>query len=659
MFGSAGDNIIDGAAGADTVSYAFANTGVTVDLGLSIAQATGAGSDRLANLENLAGSAFDDRLAGDLGDNIITGGAGNDTVIYTRATKGVTVDLGLAFIQDTAGAGRDTLFGFENIVGSAFADRLTGSAGDNIIDGAAGLDFASYVTAASGVVVSLNIAGAQNTIGAGIDTLIGIENLTGSAFDDVLAGSVDNNVINGGPGRDTVSYAASALGVVVNLSLTIGQNTVGAGKDTLSGIENLIGTAFRDKLLGSTGDNVLRGGLGNDLLDGKIGRDTASYVDATAGVTVDLRIIGEQNTGAAGLDTLLSIENLLGSAFADTLVGDDGDNLFIGGAGDDVLRGGGGINTASYAAALGSVEIDLTLVGAQVGGLGAGSDVLSDIHNLIGSAFDDRLTGTASANFFEGGAGDDVLIGGAGIDTASYAEATAGVTVSLALATAQITGGAGSDTLSGFERLIGSAFNDVLTGDDGDNVLTGGLGDDVLTGGLGNDTVSYADAGAAVSVHLNLSVAQETRGGGIDTLSGIENVTGSAFKDVLTGNASANILSGGAGADRLIGGAGADTFVFDTPALAIDKDVIADFRPVDDTIALSNAVFTAFALGPVAANAFVSGAQATTADHHLIYNTATGALFYDADGVGGIAQVQFAQLTARLALTAADFVIIG
>src|SRR5581483_9884501 len=141
----------------------------------------------------------------------------------------------------------------------------------------------------------------------------------------------------------------------------------------------------------------------------------------------------------------------------------------------------------------------------------------------IGSTFDDTL---------EGGAGANVLDGGGGVDTVSYRHAATAVIVSLAVLTAQNTGGAGSDTLSGFANLIGSAFNDTLNGDAADNVLTGGAGADHLIGGGGNDTASYEDSAAAVNVSL-------TTGKGFggdaqaDTLSGIGNLIGSAFDDSL------------------------------------------------------------------------------------------------------------------------------
>lgn len=107
----------------------------------------------------------------------------------------------------------------------------------------------------------------------------------------------------------------------------------------------------------------------------------------------------------------------------------------------------------------------------------AKGDIYNSIENLRGSSFNDKLTGDAKDNVLEGGAGKDALDGGGGSDTASYAQATAGVTADLSKP-ANNTGDAGGDTYKGIENLLGSAFNDKLTGNNGANTLTGGAGND-------------------------------------------------------------------------------------------------------------------------------------------------------------------------------------
>jgi Ca2+-binding RTX toxin-like protein len=177
-----------------------------------------------------------------------------------------------------------------------------------------------------------------------------------------------------------------------------------------------VGLAGDDQLYGGDGDDVLRGGAGNDTLDGGTGNNTASYSDATAAVTVSLATLSAQNTGGGGTDTLVSIQNLIGSSFNDKLTGDANANILDGGAGNDTLTGGGGLDTASYASATAGVTVSLALSGAQ-NTFGAGTDTLVGITNLTGSAFNDALTGGAGNNVLIGGAGDDSLIGGAGADT--------------------------------------------------------------------------------------------------------------------------------------------------------------------------------------------------------------------------------------------------
>jgi Ca2+-binding RTX toxin-like protein len=163
---------------------------------------------------------------------------------------------------------------------------------------------------------------------------------------------------------------------------------------------------------------------GDDVLDGTLGRaDTASYAEAANGVAVDLTISGPQNTGE-GSDTLILIENLTGSAFADTLKGSSGDNVLIGGAGDDMLIGRGGANrldggdgfdTVSYEDMAASVRVDLSVTGSQY--TGVSSDWLINIERVVGSAFADTLIGNAGANALSGAGGNDLLTGGLGRDT--------------------------------------------------------------------------------------------------------------------------------------------------------------------------------------------------------------------------------------------------
>ena len=190
------------------------------------------------------------------------------------------------------------------------------------------------------------------------------------------------------------------------------------------------------------------------------------------------------------------------------LFGGSGNDTLDGGAGADVLIGGDGTDTADYSLSAAGVTVSL-LTGLGAGGDAQG-DTLGGIENITGSAQADTLTGDGAANTLDGGSGNDTLIGGAGADTliggpgtdtASYASSGAEVTVNLQTGSGS-GGDAQGDTLSGIENIIGSAFADVLTGDGGANTLVGGAGPDALNGGGGTDTADYSSSAAAVNVNL-------------------------------------------------------------------------------------------------------------------------------------------------------------
>ncbi|BAI73768.1 calcium binding hemolysin protein (plasmid) [Azospirillum sp. B510] len=675
LSGGAGDDVLDGGSGADrldggdgidTATYAGSGAGVTVDLAVGTGTGGDAEGDVLSGVENLIGSAHGDRLTGDAGANHLDGGAGDDvlagaggadtliggegidTADYSTSGAGVAVDL-----ASGGGAGGDAegdvLSGVENLTGSAHGDRLTGDAGANRLDGGAGddtlaggqgadtliggdgIDTADYSASAGGVSVDLSAGTAAGGDAEG-DVLSGIENLTGSDGDDRLVGDAGANLLDGrggndtliglggadtligGDGTDLADYSASADGVGVDLTAGSGAGGDAEG-DALSGVEDVTGSAFADRLTGAQTANRLDGGAGDDRLAGLGGADTliggagidlADYSASGAGVTVDLAA-GAGTGGDAEGDVLSGVENLTGSAFADRLTGDSGSNVLEGGAGDDTLAGGQGADTliggdgadsADYAASAGGVIVDLA-AGTGVGGDAEG-DLLTGIENVTGSAHDDGLTGDGGANRLEGGAGDDwlsggtgadSLIGGDGIDSADYAGSSAGIDVDLS--TGRGAGGdAEGDVLSGVENLGGSDHDDRLTGDayanrldgrGGNDTLVGLGGADTLVGGDGIDTAEYLASTAAVTVNL----ASGTGSGGDaqgDRLSGIENLTGSAFGDRLIGDAGANILDGaggndtlvgGAGADTLIGGAGSDTADYSASASAVTVDLAA------------------------------------------------------------------------------------
>jgi Ca2+-binding RTX toxin-like protein len=240
-------------------------------------------------------------------------------------------------------------------------------------------------------------------------------------------------------------------------------------------------------------------------------------------------------------------------------------------------------------------------------------------------------------------------------------------------------------------RLTGGTMNDTIMGLGGADTLDGGDGADSMMGGVGDDFYIVNDAGDRVWEAARQGIAdtvllyyREFDAGNSE----IENITGSAdmeFRitghntvsnrltgagradtliglggaDTLRGLDGDDRLEGGSGNDRLVGGDGQDQFVFNTP-LARNIDVIQDFNVTDDTILLDRAVFTALGSpGALSAEAF-STTGASDLNDRILYNTSTGQLFYDADGLGGGAAIQFATLTFPIGgpLTHEDFLII-
>jgi Ca2+-binding RTX toxin-like protein len=545
-----------------------------------------------------AGTASNDSVAGTSMDDTVLGLAGNDYLYGHGGNDTLNGGAGNDYLS--GGIGNDTYL-FK--VGDGLDAIYEESGTDTILMGAG-------ITASN---IRFEKPGNHLYIYYGTSDRITLQN---HFYDD----------INSSNSIDEVETLRFADGSTINLKggLTFAGT---ASNDSVAGTsmdDTVLGLAGNDYLYGHGGNDTLNGGTGDDYLYGDAGNDTATYINDTAGVTVNLSITTSQNTIGSGFDTLSGIENLIGSSFNDTLTGDaninsisggNGNDIIDGGLGNDTLNGGlgndtlngnTGIDTASYAGTASAVTVSLAVTAAQ-NTIGAGTDTLIGIENLLGSIYNDILTGDANANLLDGGSGNDTLngglgndtlIGNSGVDTISYAGTASAVTVSLAITTAQNTIGAGTDTILSSENLIGSSFNDTLTGDGNVNTIEGGLGNDILNGGAGLDTVSYASSTVGVTVNLSLTTAQNTIGAGTDTLSNFENIFASAFNDTLTGNSSANAINGGAGndviigglgADILTGGLGADTFRFLSTGLDATFDRVTDFSTAQgDKIDLKN-----------------------------------------------------------------------
>ena len=548
---------IDGGAGTDTLTLDRSALSAPFTLsftGGSSTPATASDGTSIANVEILN----------------LTTGSGDDSVSFSGLTYSGTSTW-------DGGAGTDTA----TVDLSADTNAITATGwpgGYGVWDTASGaLDLIDFTN-----VEQFNITG-----GSGNDTIYGgtgNDTLNGGAGNDYIKGGGGNDVIDGGSGWNRYGNYGASHGVTVDLRLQGAAQDTGNGQVTLTNIQDLSGTPYADTLIGDDGDNwlwgqggndTLLGNGGNDLLevgpngnqivDGGTGVNTLSFYDAGIstgfGATFDLSNSGEQDTGQ-GTVTATNIQNVEGTVFFDTLTGDANDNVLYGDAGDDNLFGGAGNdtlygdmgygpNTESYGTDGPREVYNVSLAD------GAGDDV------LYGGDGNDTLYGGDGDDTLSGGAGDDMLDGGDGDDIADYRDATSGVTVDLSITTAQAVGGGdGSDTLISIENIIGSSYDDVLTGDSGDNGFMGGAGNDTLDGGDGSDTAYYAFATGGVAVDLSVITAQAVGGGlGSDTLTSIENLTGSEYDDTLTGDSGDNVLTGGGGNDTLDGGAGFDTAV--------------------------------------------------------------------------------------------------
>jgi len=397
--------------------------------------------------------------------------------------------------------------------------------------------------------------------------------------------------------------------------------TVGGAITSGGGADRLIAGNDGASISGGGGNDTISGGAGIDFLDGGDGNDTLDFAFATSGVTINLA-----DEGAYG-DTYIGFENVSGSGFADTLRGDGGANALSGQAGADKLYGLAGNDTLD-------------------GGRGA-----------------DRMEGGEGADtYYVDNAGDVVIEANVtGVDTVN-----ASVTFSLAGQYVENLVLTGLGDING----TGNSLANRLTGNAGANDLDGAAGADTMTGGLGDDDYYVDNVGDRVVETQNQgldrvysSVTFSLAGQHVERLaltgSASINGTGNSLDNRLVGNAGANVLDGGGGNDRIAGGAGADTFAFTTALKASNVDTITDFVATDDTIRLENGVFVGLAAGALAAGAFYAGAAAHDSDDRIIYDQASGSLFFDRDGTGGAyAAVRFAILENHAAVTAADFVVV-
>lgn len=648
LIGGPGADTLNGGPGMDIASYTDSPRGVHVDMSTTFVDTEDmkapirggdAEGDALSSIEIIWGSDFSDVLIGTHSHNQLFGNGGSDELMGKGGNdllRGGDDDDSLM-----GGPGMDTLYGdmgVDSLMGDAGNDLLRGGMDEDILEGGAGhdtleggpggddldggpeTDTAAYTMSSAAVTVDLRhpIAGVTKAPMGGDaegDTLMNIENLRGSMYDDVLIG--DNPMPDPDDDTKMVGGKNKLLGDMGDdmLKGMGGDDTLHGGK----GMDTLYGGAGADKLMGEMGDDALKGGDGMDTLMGGAGadklfggtvnedgepeadgsKDTADYSMSDMGVRVNLGAFGGATAegGHAEGDALHDIQSVTGSAHTDYLVGDKNDNTLMGMSGDD--------------------KDDPATRGIDGGLRGMGGNDL-----LIGGAGMDELDGGAGMDDLWGGGGDDMLKGGAGNDAPFYIATKAAVSdtdgnvvTPAQTKNAMAMGLSVSDLFEPTPTAAAAALKDMniqragLFGGAGDDTLEGGTGLDYIHGGSGNDTATYAGSAQAVAVNIGtaynfnaptvtdddtttrderytyagelpgaegangVTVTDGDAGAEItqpeantddpnavnqEQLVSIENLIGSSMGDTLVGSSGPNTLSGGKGGDTLYGREGDD-----------------------------------------------------------------------------------------------------
>ena len=483
-----------------------------------------------------------------------------------------------------------------------------------------------------------------------------------------------SNTLADADGLGTISYQWSADGAVIGSgnSYTLTGNEVGKTITATAQYTDLLGTAESvssaatitvtdTPVSGTAGVSI----TGSDLITSEQGDTAVFNVKLNSAPTRDVTLTftsSDTSEGVISNSTLKFTSANWSTAQKITVTGQN-----------DTLIDGDTAYTIN--AKLTTLDVIYKSVSAAGLTLTNQDTPIAKVETINGTDDTDIKQGTSAPSYILGKAGDDDLSGGGGNDT--------------------IYGSYGSDLLFGEDDndvLYGEQDADYLDGGTGNDTLDGGLGLDTLIGGAGNDTYYLGydakdvidDQGLATDIDTVIMPYQLTsytlpagiEQGTIAAGTSASNLTGNTGNNALTGNDGNNMLNGavgrdslfggvgndvllgGTGNDTLSGGAGKDVFKFDA-ALAANTDKITDFVVADDTIQLENKIFTKLTTtGVLNAANFIKAAAAHDVNDYLVYNPATGAVTYDADGSGAAAGVQIALLGANLALTNADFMVI-
>jgi Ca2+-binding RTX toxin-like protein len=711
----------------ESVSAANATTGVEIDLAV---QSEGFSFTGSGYADTIYGGAGNNTFNGFVGNDSLVGGAGNDTIVLTATSTDLNqaADNNILNIENVSAAGATVAVtinlssqsdGF-TITGSGYDDTITGSSnidainagagndtikgfvGADVVDGGTGTDTIALTATSLDLNSATNtqIVGVENISAAGATVAVTINlssqsdgfTITGSGYDDTITGSSVADIINAGAGNDTIkgfvgadvvdggtgtdtialTETSSNLNSATNTQIVNVENISAAGATVAVTINlssqtdgfTITGSGYGDNITGSTGADTINSGAGDDTINGFTTGDT---VDAGGGTdtivltqtslalnqAADTAIVGAERVLANGATVAVTINlssqtegfTIFGSGYDDTITGGQGSNGIDAGAGndtingfnnggytyssgqingfknDDFVNGGNGYDTlnvtqdlnpygafrilnvekVSAADAANGVNIDLNW---QTAPLASNFNAYSGGFTIVGSGYNDTITGSIFADRIEAGAGNDtikgfvgadVVDGGSGTDTIELKEQTLnylGIPLSTPteginnatdaqITNVEIVSVAGiygqpvninlSSQTEGF-TIVGTGYGDTITGSQGNDIIQGFIGTDTVNGGSGTDTISVADgnttylnaasnaqivnveivsaAGAFQPVNINLS--SQTEG---------FTIVGSGYADTIIGGQGNDIIQGFVGADNVDGGSGTDTIV--------------------------------------------------------------------------------------------------
>ncbi|MEH2087704.1 MAG: calcium-binding protein [Nostoc sp.] len=689
--GQGGNDKIDGKSGNDLLRGGMGNDTLIGGEGDDSLKG-GEGDDSLLGStgnDSLLGGTGDDILLGDTGDDILFGGTDNDTLLGGTGNDRLTVGSSNV---DTLG-GNQLLYGDDGndtLSASGYESRYEDTyytSGNNTLSGGAGDDY---------LIVQFSKGNNLLNGGDGNDT-----------FSEYNSG---NDTVDGGQGDDLLSYNSyTGITSTFNPTTNVGSITADTNQVSYKNIERLnITSGFGDdNIVGSNGNDTLDpGNAGNDTIDGGAGDDLLSYYNNSSGVGITSVFDTTTNTGLITADTnqvsYKNIERLnITSGFGDdNIVGSNGnDTLDPGKAGNDTIDGGAGDDLLSYSYYSSGAGITSTFDATTNTGLITADTRLASYKNIerldiTGTDYDDYIVGGKGNDTLDPGRnGNDTIDGGAGDDLLSYNSSGAGITSTFDATTntGLITSGRNRVSYKNIERLeiASTEYDDNIVGSNGNDRITGNYafdagyrepqlieiisGNDIIDGGNGDDLLIVHDneGSDAITTTFNTTTNTGSITAGINQVSykNIERldiigtqyddlIVGGNGNDTLDGSAGNDILIGGKGNDSLYGGSGTDTFAFNSFNEGIDR--LDDFNATNELIRVSLAGFGGgLSPGSLSANQFTIGASATTSTERFIYNDVTGALFFDQDGsASSFTQIQFAQLSAGLALTKNNFVVV-